>query len=121
MSSKSTLTELSNLAKSSCSNFINGKCMGDRGCPLFNMTVQKGLRCKYFEECVLPINKELQEKYSAEVLGVERTLESKRCKHCKKTFKTGNYRLQYCSDYCKSKAKNKSNRKSRLARKSASF
>lgn len=35
---------------------------------------------------------------------------SKKCRGCKKIFKTDNYRLQYCSDVCKKIAKRDSNR-----------
>lgn len=110
MSKKETVILCSKLAENNCANFINGRCLGENRCPVFNCTIDKGLRCPYFEESVLPIDKELQENYQVFVLGQGANYSSKKCKGCHRIFKTDNYRLQYCGDTCKSIAKKNSNR-----------
>lgn len=111
---KKTVITCSKLAEKNCANLISGKCQGEKRCPVFNCSINKGLRCPYFEESVLPVDGELQEAYSVHVLGQGANYSSKKCKGCNKIFKTDNYRVQYCGDYCKKSAKNKSNRNSRL-------
>ncbi|MTH53525.1 hypothetical protein GKZ89_08850 [Bacillus mangrovi] len=110
MTMRETAIQCSRLAESNCSNFINGKCQGERSCPVFTSTVNKGLRCPYFEESVLPADSELQEAYSVQVLRQGAKYSSKKCKGCGKIFKTDNYRVKYCGDVCKSISRKNSNR-----------
>jgi hypothetical protein len=110
MSIRETVITCSKLAEKNCANLINGKCLGENRCPVLNCTINKGLRCPYFEESVLPVDQELQEAYLVHVLGQGANHSSKKCKGCNKVFKTDNYRVQYCGDTCKNIAKKNSNR-----------
>ncbi|WP_102262853.1 cysteine-rich VLP protein [Mesobacillus jeotgali] len=106
----SVLKACSKLAENNCASFINGKCLGDISCPVFNQVICEGLRCPYFETAVLPADKNLQESYSVEVLKATARHSSKKCKGCGNTFKTDNYRIQYCGDRCRNHGKKKANR-----------
>jgi hypothetical protein len=106
MTIKQTVIQCSKLAESNCANFIKGKCHGEKRCPVFTCTLNKGFRCPYFEESVLPVDSELQEAYTVHVLGQGASCSSKKCKGCGKVFKTDNYRIQYCGDLCRKSARN---------------
>ncbi|MFK9120508.1 cysteine-rich VLP protein [Peribacillus frigoritolerans] len=98
---KNTVIACSKLAEKNCANFLNGKCLGENRCPVYNGSISKGLRCPYFEESVLPSDEQLQENYQVHILKQSASYSSKKCKGCNRVFKTDNYRLQYCGDTCK--------------------
>ncbi|KKK37530.1 hypothetical protein WQ57_13920 [Mesobacillus campisalis] len=111
MSFNATLNAFGKLAESNCANLINGRCLGERGCPVVIQALCEGFRCPYFEAAVLPADPELQERYSVHVLKQGRAAQSsKKCKGCSRLFKTGNFRVQYCSDTCRNHGKKKANR-----------
>jgi endogenous inhibitor of DNA gyrase (YacG/DUF329 family) len=98
---KETVIACAKLAEKNCANLLNGRCLGENRCPVLNCTINKGLRCPYFEKSVLPIDQEQQENYRVYVLEQGANYSSKKCKGCNKVFKTDNYRVQFCSDICK--------------------
>ncbi len=61
---KTAVIACSKLAEKNCANFINGKCQGEARCHVFNCTINKGLRCPFFEVSVLPVDEALLEAYS---------------------------------------------------------
>ncbi|MFF2500179.1 hypothetical protein [Peribacillus sp. NPDC058075] len=99
---KNTVIACSKLAEKNCTNFFNGKCLGEQRCPVVNGSISKGLRCPYFEAAVLPSDEQLQEEYQVQILKQSTSYSSKKCKGCNRIFKTDNYRVQYCGDTCKS-------------------
>lgn len=95
--SKEQFKKVKKLVQSTCANYSSNECMLKRdywdglvqGCP--QMQCSTGL-CKYFKECVLPVDKQLE----MEILGKGYT---KKCKKCKKTFMTKGRTKEYC-EFC---------------------
>lgn len=84
------IRDIKSIVKSECANHADGKCVPmEMPCP--QLTAEGGL-CKYFKECVLPLNPELEH----ELIG---TGYNKTCKRCGKGFVTKRYNDLYC-DFC---------------------
>lgn len=79
----------STLIKNECANYIGGMCIPlDTPCPQCH---SYSLLCKYFAECVLPLDKVLH----AEVMGHDGI---KRCAVCNRPFRATSNRAKYCSE-----------------------
>ncbi|MGX6444261.1 cysteine-rich VLP protein [Neobacillus sp. K501] len=110
---KQTIKKVKNLCKSTCSNFIEGNCiLTDSTCDYYSK-YGKNISCDWFEVCVLPNDKVLQETYH-KLHGItykeaEIGRYSRKCKACQQPYKTDSKNTLTCSDLCKKELRKRTN------------
>jgi hypothetical protein len=108
-----TLKKVKGLCKANCSNFVKGNCLlSDTTCDYYSKN-GKNVSCDWFEECVLPNDKTLQETYK-EQQGIryketEIGKYSRKCKACQQHFKTDSKNKLTCSDGCRKELRKQTN------------
>lgn len=108
-----TLKKVKGLCRSHCSNFIDGNCiLTDTTCDYYTK-YGKAVSCDWFEECVLPNDKALEQAYK-EQHGIsynetEIGKYSRTCKACQERFKTESKNKLTCSDPCKQQLRKQTN------------
>jgi hypothetical protein len=108
-----TLKNVKGLCKSSCCNFIEGNCLlKDNACDYYTKN-GKDISCDWFEQCVLPNDKALQETYQEQHGITYKETEigkySRKCKACQEQFKTDSKNKLTCSNLCKKELRKQTN------------
>lgn len=111
---KDTHTKVKSLAKSTCANFVDGRCVFGGACDYFTK-YGGSISCDYFEQSVLPADKELEQAYKEQhgISYVEKAIGKydRTCKGCDKQFKTDSKNTLTCSNECRSALRKESKRK----------
>ena len=94
---------LLSLIRNECANYFsslnsikNYCCLTDKTCVYFS---ENKPRCKYFEEAVLPLDKDLEYKYKQERKLSDSIIQAS-CKNCSRQFIRKSKKEKYC-DECK--------------------
>ncbi|MCK2018841.1 cysteine-rich VLP protein [Peribacillus frigoritolerans] len=107
-----THRKVKSLAKNTCSSFIDGGCVFGGSCDYFK-TCGKSISCEYFEESVLPSDKELEHEYKQQhgIKYIEKSIGKyeRTCKQCTEAFKTESRNVLICSDTCRKQLKQQRN------------
>jgi len=110
---KQTLNKVKTLCKTTCCNYIDGKCaLTDSTCDYFTKA-GGNVSCDWFEQCVLPNDKELKASYE-EQHGISYTETeigkySRICKACSNHFKTDTKNKLTCSEECRKELRKQTN------------
>ncbi len=111
---KDTHKKVQSLAKSTCANFVDGGCVFGGACDYFTK-YEGSISCDYFEQSVLPADKELEQTYKEQhgIIYVEKSIGKydRTCKGCDKQFRTDSKNVLTCSNECRSELRKQTKRK----------
>lgn len=111
---KDTHKKVQSLAKGTCANFVDGGCVFGGACDYFTK-YGGSISCDYFEQSVLPADKELEQAYKEQhgIIYVEKSIGKyeRTCKGCDKQFKTDSKNTLTCSNECRSVLRKQTKRK----------
>ncbi|MFF2290476.1 cysteine-rich VLP protein [Peribacillus butanolivorans] len=107
-----THKKVKSLAKNQCASFIDGGCVFGCSCDYFK-PCGKSISCEYFEESVLPSDKQLEKEYKDQhgINYIEKSVGKyeRTCKQCNEAFKTDSRNVLVCSDTCRKQLKQQRN------------
>lgn len=111
---KDTHKKVKSLAKNTCANFIDGGCVFGGACDYFKKH-GGSISCDYFEQSVLPNDKDLEQAYLEQhgIIYIEVSVGKyeRTCKTCDTQFKTDSRNGLTCSDECRTALRKETKRK----------